>query len=78
MLFKHRVDTYEGNKQRRGSSGNARPQSFHLAEPLLTDPGINGGTGAPELKKRRAGMSHPTIPQNPREGKDSTTIADVF
>ena len=33
----------------RNSSGNARPQSSQLAEPLWADPGLKSGIGARQL-----------------------------
>ena len=39
----------QGNKHRRNSPGNARPQSSQLAEPLWTDPGLRKGIKAREL-----------------------------
>ena len=33
----------------RNSSGNTRPQSSHLAEPLWTDHGLKSGISLPEL-----------------------------
>ena len=38
-----------GNELTRDSSGNTRPQSPHLAEPLWTDPGVNSGISMREL-----------------------------
>ena len=43
------VGTYQGNELECNSSGNARLQSFQLAEPLWTDPDLNSGNYAPEL-----------------------------
>ena len=37
MLSRHSVGTYQENELTLNSSGNARPQSSQLAEPLLTD-----------------------------------------
>ena len=52
--------TTEENELTRNSSGNTRPQSSQLAEPLWTDPGPKSGIGVRELsplkkqtKKRR-------------------------
>ena len=39
MLPRHSVGTYQGNELTRKMSGNARPQSSQLVEPLWTDPG---------------------------------------
>ena len=53
------VVTYQGNELTRNSSGNTRPQSFQLAEPLWTDPGVNSGISVREqistLKKSACG-----------------------
>ena len=38
-----------GNDITRNASGNTRPQSSQLAEPLWTDPGLKSGPGVPEL-----------------------------
>ena len=39
-LSRHCVGKCQDNELTRNSSGNTRPQSSHLAEPLLTDPGL--------------------------------------
>ena len=48
-----------GNELTRNSSGNARSQSFQLAEPLWTDPGLKSGISLRDLiytfKKAQAG-----------------------
>ena len=48
-----------GNELTRNSSGNARSQSFQLAEPLWTDPGLKSGISFRDLiytfKKAQAG-----------------------
>ena len=49
MLCRCSVGNYVGNELTHDSSRNARPQSSQLAEPLLTDPGLNSGTGAREM-----------------------------
>ena len=59
-----------GKKLTRNSSGNTRPQSFQLAEPLWTDPGLKSGISLHEListlkKTRRREMNHGTFPPNP-------------
>ena len=41
--------TYRGNELKRYWSGNARPQSSQLAEPLWTDPGLKSGIYVREL-----------------------------
>ena len=38
-----------GNELTRNSSGNTRSQSFQLAEPLRTDPGLKSGISVREL-----------------------------
>ena len=48
MLSKHSVGTYQGNELTRNSSGNTRPQSSQLVEPLWTDPGLKCGIGTRE------------------------------
>ena len=61
------------------SSGNTRPQSSQLAEPLWTDPGLKSGLGMREListptthppqkkKKKSAGGEPWNLPQCPRK-----------
>ena len=57
MLLTYSAGIYHGNELTRNSSGNARPQSSQLAEPLLTDLGLVSGNGVRELisieKKRK-------------------------
>ena len=58
MPSRHSEGTYQGNELSRNSSGNTRPQSSQLAEPLWTDPSLKSGIGVREListqkKKRR-------------------------
>ena len=58
-------------------SENTWLQSFQLAEPLWTDPGLESGISAHELisirkkkkkeKKHRQGMNGRTFSQNPRK-----------
>ena len=62
-----------GNEFKRSLSGNIRPPSSQLAEPLWTDPGIKSEISAREListskqtKKRRQEMNGRTFSQNPR------------
>ena len=43
MLSGHGVGTYQENELTRNLSGNTRPQSSQLAEPLSTDPNIKSG-----------------------------------
>ena len=40
MPSMHSVGTRQGNELTRNSSGNTRPQSSQLSEPLSTDPGV--------------------------------------
>ena len=59
-LSKHRVGAYQGNELTRNSSGNTRPQSSQLAEPLWTDPGVKSGISVREpisisKKKKKKG-----------------------
>ena len=69
MLSRHSVGTYQGNELTRKMSGNARPQSSQLVEPLWTDPGLKRRNGARELiftlkkKKLGWGMIHRTYPK---------------
>ena len=49
MLSGHSVGTYQRNELTRKSSGNTRPQSSQLAEPLWTDPGVKSGISVHEL-----------------------------
>ena len=69
MLLRHYVGTYQGNELTHNSPGNARPQSFQLAEPLWIDPGAKGETGVRELisilgdsgcKKKKKAATTPT------------------
>ena len=43
------MGTLSGNKLTRNSSGNTKPQSSQLAEPLWTDPGLKSGISVCEL-----------------------------
>ena len=72
-LSRHSVETYLGNELTRNSSGNIRPQSSQLAEPLWTDSGVKSVFSERELisiykkrKKRRRGMNHRNFPRYPR------------
>ena len=38
-----------GNELKRNSSGNIWPQSFQLAEPVWTDPGVKSGISVRDL-----------------------------
>ena len=50
MLSKHSVETYHGgNELTRNSSGNTRPQSPQLAEPLWTELGVKWRISVLEL-----------------------------
>ena len=49
MLSRHSVGTYRGNELTRNSSGNTRPQSSQLAEPLWTEPGVKRGISVRKL-----------------------------
>ena len=49
MLSRHTVGNYRGNELTRNSSGNTRPQSSQLAEPLWTDPGLKSGISVRNL-----------------------------
>ena len=44
-LSRHSAGTYPENELTRNLSGNIRPQSSQLAEPLWTDPGIKSAGG---------------------------------
>ena len=60
-----------GNELTRNSSGNIRPQSSQLAEPLWIDPGLLSGISVREListlkKKCRQRMNYRTFSKNPR------------
>ena len=64
------------NELTRNSSGNARPQSSQLAEPLWTDPGIKSGISVHDListlkkKKAQAGNELSNIlPKSSHAGK---------
>ena len=49
MLSKYSVGPYQENELPRNLSGNTRPQSSQLAEPLWTDPCLKSGVGVREL-----------------------------
>ena len=65
MLFMNSVGTHEGNEHTRNSSGNARPQSSQLAEPLFT------GSG---LKERNWWKDLRPLKEKGRPGNDSTNL----
>ena len=48
-LSRPSVGTYQENELTRNLSGNTRPQSSQLAEPLWTDPGVESGISVSEL-----------------------------
>ena len=77
MLSRQNVETYQENELTRYSSGNTRPQSSQLAEPLWTDPGVKSGISVRELiatkrkkdikkEKRKWKMICRIFSQNPR------------
>ena len=60
-LPRHNMGTYQGLELTGNTSGNTRPQSSQLAEPLWTDPGIKNGisvreqiSSPPPQKKKEA------------------------
>ena len=62
MLSRYTEETFQGNEHTCNLSGNTRPQSSQLDEPLWTDPGLQSGIGVRVListskkkKKKRAG-----------------------
>ena len=71
-LFGHNVGRYPETSSHTTLSGNIRPQSSQLAEPLWTDPSIKSGISVRELifkskkkkKRRRPGMNGRTFSQN--------------
>ena len=78
------VETRHGSKFTRNLSGNARPQSSQLVEPLWTDPGLKSGISVRELisnleeeKKRRWVMNGRTFSQNPRKRGKATAMVVV-
>ena len=67
-----------GNELMRNLSGNTRPQSSQLAEPLWADPGVKGGISVLELastlknKKVQAGNDWSNIlPQSSQATKNA-------
>ena len=67
------IENLSGNELTRNSSGNTRPQSSHLAEPLWTDSDLKCGISERDLiftffffLKHRLGMNYRTFSQNPR------------
>ena len=65
------------NKLTRKSSGNTRPQSSPIAEPLWTDPGLKSGISVREiistLKKKQAGNEVSNILPKSTHARKSTT-----
>ena len=60
MLYRHSVETYQGNELTCNSSVNIWPPSSQLAEPLSTDSGLTSGNCLCEListlkKKKKIG-----------------------
>ena len=61
MLSRHSVGTFKGDELARNSSRKIRSQSFQLALPLWTGPGMKSGIGVRDLiyisrpKKKNAG-----------------------
>ena len=49
MPLSGRSGNLSSNELTRNLSGNTRPQSYQLAEPLWTDPGITSGISVREL-----------------------------
>ena len=81
MLSRQNVETYQENELTRYSSGNTRPQSSQLAEPLWTDPGVKSGITVREListykkkkKKKAQADDRRTFPQNAGSEEKATT-----
>ena len=73
MLSTHRVRTYQGNGPIRNSSGNSRPQSYQLAEPLWTDPGLKeSGIDVREpisIKKKKAQRENESSNLSPKSSQ---------
>ena len=76
-----------GNKLTRNLSGNTRPQSSQLTEPLWTDPGLKSGIFVRELiftkkkkKKRWRGMNSQTFSPLPKRHPHHnwTLLGDVI
>ena len=66
-VSRHSMGTYRKRSPTHNSSGNTRPQSSQLTEPLWTDSGRKSGDIVREListdKKRRRGLNGPTFPK---------------
>ena len=65
-LSRHNEGT-SGNELTRILSGNTRPQSSQLAEPLWTDPGTTSVSTLKKKKKRRREINGRTSSPNPRK-----------
>ena len=76
MPFRHSVGTCQGNELTCKSSGNARPQSAQLAEPLWTDHGFKSRILVHELispyKKSASGNRIHNLPPNTRMEEKAT------
>ena len=76
-MSRHSVGDLSGNKLTRKLSGNIRPQSSRLAEPVWTDPGIKSENSAREListlkkKQRRREMEGRSFSPNPHKREKS-------
>ena len=74
-LSRHSVGTYQGNEPTRNFSGNTRPQSSQLAEPLWTEPFQKCRIGVRELnptskkKKALAGNESSNLPHKSSQAK---------
>ena len=73
-LSRHNVGTMSGNELTRNSSGNTRSQSSQLAEPLLTDPGLNSGIGVRDVTSTLKKMNWQAPKAFEREEKATTTM----
>ena len=72
-----------GNELTRNLSGNIRPQSSQLAEPLWTDLGLNSEISAREListwKKAQAGNEWPNVlPKSLASEEKATTTTTTI
>ena len=74
--FKYRINIEY--TETRNSSGNTRPQSSQLSEPLWTDLGLTSGTSVREListfKKRRRRMNGPTFSQKSSQARKLSSL----
>ena len=77
------VGIYKGNEVTRISPASTRPQSSHLAKPLLTDSGRNKWNWCARAdlhfkKKVQAGLTRQTFPQNLHmRGKAANTTRET-